>query len=304
MMYGINKHSNIFSSSLSKLVNAWKVQIGNSYFIVTPAHVALYSGKDGLWRMSHFLEEYKQLNWQIPLSYVSEPLPSSDFAWAEIDDDGSYSLQLQSEAITSPTQVDVIFRQPYGYTGAWNAEESTIGMTVATLYKSPDITGEKLSFKSKALSKSVGGLLEAVDIGFRGMSGAIALHAESSKCVGLFVARGSLISFKKRTTESILQSVPLESNPPYEPINHMSAESKQIMARLDRMTTRLDGMTTYLEYLYLNGLTRDDIHELGVVVDARRGIFLPATTLAEIPNVSSVSGSELVGLKAPKMPPR
>ena len=38
-------------------------------------------------------------------------------------------------------------------------------------------------------------MLESMDVGFRGMSGAVAVN-ENGKCVGMFVKRGKLISLK------------------------------------------------------------------------------------------------------------
>ncbi len=78
-------------------------------------------------------------------------------------------------------QVSVFFRQPLDLEGRWVPKDSIIGSTEATLYPSP--SAESL------MEGEIGELVEAIDIGFRGMSGAIAMEKET--CVGMFVKRGS-----------------------------------------------------------------------------------------------------------------
>ena len=67
----------------STLVNAWKVRIGTKPFLVTPAHVCVY-GERGHWTMSSFLKELSLFDWKISASYVSNPNPLYDLAWAEL----------------------------------------------------------------------------------------------------------------------------------------------------------------------------------------------------------------------------
>ena len=156
----VSKHIKLFKSSthssLSKLINAWKIKIENSFYIITPANVALNYEENGLWAMSpRFLDRScAPLNWQIPLSYVTNRSHLYDFAWAETEDDGSYALQLQSQDITSPTQVDLLYRQPHVPTGVWNGKDTILDMTTAKLYQSPANTDDKLSYKPNYHLKS------------------------------------------------------------------------------------------------------------------------------------------------------
>ena len=73
-------------------------------------------------------------------------------------DDTSEALELDDTPITNPPCVDVVFRQPNDMYGRWVGSNSTPVAIQATLYKSPSDL-----------------LVESIDIGFRGMSGAAAI---------------------------------------------------------------------------------------------------------------------------------
>ena len=49
-------------------------------------------------------------------------------------------------------------------------------------------------------------------------------------------------------------------------------------------------------------LKKEDLHELGVVFDARRGLFLPSTNMLSINDEMSISVKSVLGSKAPEMP--
>lgn len=142
-------------SSPSKLVNAWKVLVGTQPFLVTPAHVCVHS-VGGQWAMSSFLRDLSVYDWRISVSYMSNPNPLYDLAWAALDCCKEDCITLGS-GLHSPTKVDVYFRQPLDHNGDRVSDSSEIGQTEAILYPSPvqelsegDLTGK---------------LVEAVDIG-------------------------------------------------------------------------------------------------------------------------------------------
>ena len=305
----VSKHANLFKSSthstLSKFVNTWKIKIENLFYIITPANVVLSADKNDLLAISpRCLDCFcAPLDWQIPLSYVTNKSPLSDFAWAETEDDGSYALQLQSQDIISPIQVDLLYRQPYALTGVWNGKDTTFDMRTATLYQSPANTDNKLSYKPNYTLKAANRGLLYADIdadGFIGVtSGAIALDTES-QCVGLYVGQGPLMPFKASTNpEVISESISLELTYPSESSSISSAESKQIMESLDRIIDNLDRMNAILGHLCDNNLTRQDVCEqLGMNTNSRPAMFIPSTILAQISNLVSVSVADLVGLPA------
>ena len=58
----------------STSVNAWKLNMKGGCYLVTPAHVALYP-KEKKWQFSHFLNDFKCLDWRISYSYLGNPSP-------------------------------------------------------------------------------------------------------------------------------------------------------------------------------------------------------------------------------------
>lgn len=135
-------------------------------------------------------------------------------------------------------------------------------------------------------------------------------------CEGMFIKRGSLRSFKKTSHHA----------PPADPTTfsqHTDTTKSQYSNNslgnasqdagsyngfqrvlratlgLDRMEQKADRMEQRLDYLYRNGLVRDDLHEIGVVMDARRGIFLPANMITDIITSSAyVHVAEIIGKKS------
>ena len=85
---------------------------------------------------------------------------------------------METEPIKQPTKVVVLFRPPCNSSGKWVGEHSTIGSTTATLYESPSLP---VVVGDANIDR---GLLEASKIGFRGMSGAVAISG-AGKCEGM-----------------------------------------------------------------------------------------------------------------------
>lgn len=320
-------YSKILKSSPSKLVNAWKVKVDGKCYIVTPAHVCMHV-VDKKWAFSSFLIELKQLDWHLPLHYVANPNPFFDLAWAEVDVNDDFIPIEGTMKITEPSKVDVYFRQPLSWEGTWQSNNSEIGSREAVLYPTPStsnvVEGEIQGDPAFLSGES---LLEAIDTGFRGMSGAIAIQNE--RCAGMLVMRGYFRELKRKRIPTFQFSNTLqESSTAIPPDDHdydkkeadeavvqyysrsqrfvrsflgLDQMEARIEANLRTLDRRLGNVESALTYLIHNGLVREDLHELAVVIDARRGIFLPSNIMAKLiqQETPSINVKSLIGQKAP-----
>ena len=181
----------------SKLVNAWRVRLGSKTFVVMPAHVAIHK-KEGIFTVSKFLKDLSGLNWCVPYMYLQDQENFvSDVAWARVPDDEDESINVDTtgicgEQLSLPCKI--FFRQPYDAMGSWDGSNSTLGQVDGQLYPSPN-------------SK----LFEVVDVGFRGMSGALVVlnSSDDNSAIGMLLRRGKPIDLKK--SKSPLQSHPESS---------------------------------------------------------------------------------------------
>ena len=120
-------------------------------------------------------------------SYSVNYCAKDDICWAKYPGDDIDALILEDSGISGPTKSNVIFRQPYDIDAVWVSQSEIV--TKAILYKSPvRDSGDFLVSCEKYM-------LESMDFGFRGMSGAIAVN-ENGRCLGTFVKRGKLIPLK------------------------------------------------------------------------------------------------------------
>ena len=167
------------STAPSSKINAGLVRIDldpQKTFMITPAHVAVYS-KDEVWTVSSFLDDLNHLDWRIPKSYIDDPGPENDLAWCHVSSEYCREkhfdsfLDISTNDSLDPETVDIFFRQPFDIDGAWTAD-STIGVTEAVVYKVP--------FSKQSGVSQNGRLVEALDVGFRGMSGAVALKRDTT----------------------------------------------------------------------------------------------------------------------------
>jgi len=168
------------STAPSSKINAWLVRIDldpQKTFMITPAHVAVYL-KDEVWTISSFLDDLNHLDWRIPKSYIDDPGPENDLAWCHVSSEYCREKHFDSfldistnDSDLDPERetVDLFFREPVDGLGAW-AGDSTIGVIEAVVYKVP--------FSQQSGVSQNGRLVEAVDVGFRGMSGAVALKRD------------------------------------------------------------------------------------------------------------------------------
>jgi len=164
----------IQSTCPSKTVNVWRVFLGKEYFI-TPAHVAIHI-KEGKWKKSHFLKDFEKFTWRVPSKWIETKNSAFDFAWAETNDKGNYLTP--SDNSVFPQDADFFFRQPYNADGVW-VKSSAFSSLHGKVYVSPE-------------SK----LLEVLDVGFRGMSGAMAISNSDLSFLGMLVRRAASLGLE------------------------------------------------------------------------------------------------------------
>ena len=278
-------------------VNVWKIKVGSVCYLTTPAHVAIYPDKDGKWTFSKFIDDFKDMDWRIRHQYTVAPSPQNGICWAKFNGDDSDALELEDSEVVNPTKVYVIFRQPYDMDAVWVSQGSEMGVTEAILYKTP---------RRYVPDTDDRPMLESMDVGFRGMSGGVAVN-EKGKCVGIFVKRGRLIQLKpprmatvnstSAGSEDSAETVPA-SQPSW--VEQLLFPSRA--ADIARTDAQLRPISDRLNHLADVVLKKEDLSELGVVFDARRGLFLPSTNILSIDDATSIPVKAVIGSKAPKLP--
>ena len=172
-------YQKILNCCPSKLVNAWRVRLGSETFVIMPAHVALHK-KEGIFTVSEFLKDLSHLNWRVPCMYLKDQENFvSDVTWARVPDGEGESINADNAEICGEhlsSSCMIFFRQPYDAMGNWDGPNSTLGQVNGQLYPSPN-------------SK----LFEVVDVGFRGMSGALVVRdsSDDNSAIGMLLRRGT-----------------------------------------------------------------------------------------------------------------
>lgn len=233
----------------SKLINVWNIRLNNANYVVTPAHVALQV-KDGKYMKSSFLGELEHHNWQVPRLYNGNDISFAyDFAWAKISEkcDAHESFL---EQVDHSMECEIFFRQPYDQHAVWNATKSVLASTKAYVYPSPNSS-----------------LLEALNVGFRGMSGAIVtslIHGHAM-VLGMLLRRGKPIELRMSNLNDVTTQT-----------ENLSAEislgERAILQKLDTIHHRL-------EVLENKVLTVGDLDRLCNVVSMRRSIVMPCSRM-------------------------
>jgi hypothetical protein len=270
----------------SPKVNAWKVMKDGVCYLATPAHVAIFAGKDGKWKLSQFLDDFKDLDWRIRHSYSVTSCAQDDICWAKYPGDDRDALVLEDSDITEPTKSYVVFRQPYDMDAVW-VSQSEMGLTEAILYRSPRRAGVFPESDERPM-------LESMDIGFRGMSGAIAVNG-NGRCLGMFVKRGKLIPLKIPRSAIVATMPAVTTMPVPQPSWLEQLLFPSLLARFDRMDAELLKLGAEV-------LKKEDLPELGAVFDARRGLFMPSTNILSIDDSTSISVKAIIGAKALEIP--
>lgn len=190
----------------------------------------------------------------------------SDLAWAECQHDIP-SVPLDLEAIECPCDVRIFFQQPYDSHGTWVAEKegSTFGCVNGSIYPSP-----------------ASGLLEVLDVGFQGMSGALVTSRDPRLgAVGLLIRPAKRIHLKRKKV----------------PVANASEEEEDVHELLGKLNTRLTRIDRKLEKLLKEALTEADTDALLNVVRMRRSVILPSEQIRKLINGENISLRELAGNK-------
>ena len=146
-------------------LNAWKVNINQSTYFVTPAHNLVYQVNNN-WKISHLIRNDDINGWKINKKFINTNNILYDLAWKRIECNG---LSLHSFDQDDIIKCNFYFYQPYDYLGN-KTNDNILGCIDAFIYQSPTII-----------------FFESVNIGFRGISGSCVIN--SDKFVGLFIRR-------------------------------------------------------------------------------------------------------------------
>jgi hypothetical protein len=186
----------------SQSVNAWIVELAESgeRFAILPAHVATRMRDTGQWEASKFIAPLSsrfKLDWNISLSYVEDlekgmgnSIPN-DLAWARFPsncDLPALTISDNMHSLDLPCEVNVFFQQPYNGKGEWVDKGSTFGACHGIVYPSPESN-----------------MLEVLDMGFKGMSGALVVDANSKNSVpdgvGMLIRTANHIPFNDKKSK-------------------------------------------------------------------------------------------------------
>ena len=183
----------IKQSRMSNYVNCWRVKLGNSFYAILPAHCAIYKPKNKGWVRSNFLNMCRtdlNLQWHVSINWdSSNGSIENDLAWAKLDKSDYYfsvgtnmlNNEQNNEQNNEPIDVQFFFNQPYDYKGKL-LKTASFGKVNGVAYASPNSE-----------------MLEALNIGFKGMSGAIAVN-NNNDLIGMFVRRGVSLGVGDQTT--------------------------------------------------------------------------------------------------------
>lgn len=215
--------------------------------------------------------------WRLsPLYFVNKQNMAYDFAWAE---SCGLHRDIPTLSVTglparfNPKRATLVFRQPYDHSGTW-VDESTLGAKDITLYKTPNSE-----------------LLEALDVGFRGLSGAVAVDESQQSLLGMFIRRGGSV-IKERGDRGVHGAGEAEEAAALKPeIAGMSADNLALYNLLFDQFAALSGKFDNLKKTVLTKNHLVDIHQ---DVGLRRGVFLPATSMMKLTAQPSHLAAEVI----------
>lgn len=156
----------------SNTLNSWKILLYGRVYAITPAHNIVYKHKnnDRLIK-SNFINDNDN-EWNFPVEYTKSFSPEFDIAWKHIDDKSEDVLYPQKN-IGEIENTQFYFLQPRDFNGNMT-NDYVLGSMTRTVYKSPNSD-----------------LYEGLNVGFRGMSGAICINPKfPNTYLGLFVRLG------------------------------------------------------------------------------------------------------------------
>ena len=182
-------NTKLIKKSGLKTLNAWKVQIGLDKFILTPAHNVIYKpDKDtNVYKLSPFVPLKYNSDWYIPTKYINSEQYDllNDLAWKPI---GKNSQTINSVYIDSEQiyKVKYFYYQPYDFNNIKVSKQNySLGCNQTIIYKCPSNNISNITNITNIKDE----YFEAINMGFRGMSGAIVTNQQANKFLGLFVRR-------------------------------------------------------------------------------------------------------------------
>ena len=162
------------NSRILNNMNCWKIKLDNTIFAIMPAHVATIK-INGIWKSSSFLnacDKITKTDWFVPDNWQNNIDIYNDFCWTELKQDTDHYLEPTKLNLNDPVDGNFYFHQPFSYTGKLT-NVSSFGKIKSSLYLSPNSN-----------------MLESINIGFRGISGAICVD-KSYDMIGMLIKKGA-----------------------------------------------------------------------------------------------------------------
>ena len=287
---------NAFSS---RLINNWLIKVNNKDYLITPAHLMLYS-KNGKWTKSGHIKLFEPLKWRVPVSYVTNPtLSHYDICFAEVTGkELNYGepIKLETEPVSKANATIVFYENKLNAKSTLPLDISMLISSPATLYNT--YTTLEAEFEPTMLIKSI------YDNNIQELSGALAIN-DNNKCIGMYVKEGPRVA-PLRSPAPLPQSSPASTHQPVVILLRKSEKDYNIIQRtlrtwlgLDEYSARLHelcGSTSSSELRQLIGEKRSDINgrmatkadlyevlnDDNILEYAYRGVFIPSTTILSI----------------------
>eukprot|EP01035_Chromulina_nebulosa_P020459 gene20459-26546_t len=172
---------------------------------------------------------------------------------------------------------------------------SQLGITQTTLYKTPSNARD---------SDDNDDLVEALDVGFKGMSGAVAIN-DCNDLIAMFVNRGTVIP-SNRPVETDETQTQTNSNDNPKDTSYTAFQSffRNILGfnddiNLSKIGKKLDGLIDRVDQLDKEFVKWSDLKELGAVFDSRRGIFITSSAIIKLIHQPSISIKDIEVTEAP-----
>jgi hypothetical protein len=127
---------------------------------------------------------------------------------------------------------DIFFRQPYDVHASFNASQSVLGSAKAQVYPS---------------AKSL--LLEALDVSFKGMSGALVTSDINgqSKVIGMLLRRGTPIDLREKFVKQHLTVTTFSDSMIHEYMPTMTPDDTSVLSLLKQMNRKIDNLEKKLD---------------------------------------------------------
>jgi hypothetical protein len=152
----------------SNTLNSWKIFVKSTPYIITPAHNVIYKKNNKIIK-SDFIKNINY-DWTFHKDYLKDFSPEFDLAWIKNNNIPVSECLTQNINDNNLSEVNFYFLQPRHFNGNMT-NNFVMGAMSGIIYQSPGSS-----------------LYEGINIGFRGMSGAICIDSNyPTKYVGMFV---------------------------------------------------------------------------------------------------------------------